>query len=431
MNYCNKRYSPHREWLPKIVLVLFPCWILLQVILLCLYWDFPLHDDAEAYTSIALECIRTNTWYPTGTLHLNAEYLFAPGYINLLIAVGRLAGDLAVIKIVNLFLNVTLALEVYYLARKLFNTQTAYLSLILYCMLYSNWFLAIAPLSDLPFVWCMATSVCAVVYRKWYSLAIAGLLLAAGNWIRPLAIVFLVPLAVYMYTYRYKVREYALTGAFLLLTVFAVGKSTEQRLGAFSFQSTTSGINLAMSSFKEANGLVNFGFMRAEHFRPYISQRDSLTYREKDRMLKELSLQWILDHPYEYLRQIPLKLVVLYSMDTWPERVLPGKGLYDTLPGLTKNPAAFFAFAGGLVLKSLCFYIVLILFIAYLWAERKRYFRKENVFLLVPVLGTLATLPFVVTERYHYPFLPFLIVYAAFFLSERLPKNKKNVSSNT
>lgn len=426
MGHPNRIYGLQPDLLQKILYVVFPCWVFLQVVLLIRYWDFPLHDDAEAYASLVRGCIQADTWYPNVS-HLYSDYIFAPGYLNLWIAIGKLTGDLSAIKLLNLFLNVTLSLEVYYLARKLFDAQAAKWSLLLYCALYSNGFLVIAPLSDLPFVWCMVSAICAVVYRKGYALAAAGILLAAGNWIRPLAVVFLVPLVVYMRGSHYKLREFLLTGSFLCLTVFVIGKATERRLGFFSFQSTTSGFNLAMSSFEGATGLVNFNFSSAEHFRPFSHERDRLTFQEKDRMLLDRSIGWIQEHPWEYLRQIPLKLILLYSIDTWPERVLPGKGLYGTLPGLKEDPPAFLAWAAGMVLKSFFFYCVLFLFLLYLWTGKKHCLRKENSFLLIPLLGTLATLPFVITERYHYPFVPFLILYGAAALSGRLLKNKKNV----
>ncbi len=418
----NNTFHLDKGW--GILCTLFILWVLGQVVLVFLYWDFPLHDDAAAYASLALQCLQENTWYPSSS-HIHDDFIFAPGYINLLILVGKLTGKLAAIKVVNLFFNVTLALEVYYLAQRLFYRDVARWSLVFYILIYSNFYLVIAPLSDLPFLWCVMTAICGILSRKTSSLIVAGILLAAGNWIRPLAVVFILPLFLYMYRERYRLKEYILPVLFFAVTVFTIGITTERRVGNFTFQSSTSGFNLAMSAFEEANGLVNFNFLKAPHFSGFRAQRDSLNYLEKDRMLRDLSVNWIRENPWKYLRQIPTKLAILYSIDTWPERVLPERGMYDRLSEVLKSKRALLAFAIPQIVKSLMYYFVLFLFSLYLWRARKEYLEKENIFLLIPLLGTLSTLVFVVTDRYHYPFLPFFIIYGAYVFSASTWKYRK------
>lgn len=53
----------------------------------------------------------------------------------------------------------------------------------------------------------------------------------------------------------------------LVLTVFLIGQSAKKRTGHFVYQAVSGGYNLAMSSFDEANGLVNFnGFSDPDNY---------------------------------------------------------------------------------------------------------------------------------------------------------------------
>lgn len=406
----------------KILLLLF---LFTQCVIICMNWDFPLHDDAYYYVHYAQECINNNTWYPA-VHNMYDGYIFAPGYVNLLIFLHQLSDNFNVIKIVNLFLNIVLLYEVYYIASRIFNKQIGLFSLLLYMITYSNIVLPITPLSDLPFLFCMVSAVYLVLKNKWYYMIGVGVLIALGNWIRPLAVIYLVTIVAFMLLYKYKWRQYVLLALSLFVTVFIIGKTAENRIGNFVFQSTTSGVNLAMSACDKATGLMNKAFEKDPYYAEFFQYRDNYTYQEKDKKLKELSISWILNHPWKYVRQIPIKIAGLYSMDTWPDRVLPNSGLSQELPKAKGSFTRMTYLIGKLFLKSIVFYGVLFFFLVYVWRHKKQLFQKDNVFLLVPLLGTAVTIIFVVLDRYHYPFMPFIIMYASAAIYERYFLKKEN-----
>ena len=76
-----------------------------------------------------------------------------------------------------------------------------------------------------------------------------------------------------------------------------------------------------------------------------------------------------------------------------------------------------------LALKSIVYYAVLLLFLYYVWTNRRDLLRERNVYLLIPVLGTAVTVLFVITSRYHYPYLFAMTIYAAAAL-DTLVRNK-------
>lgn len=83
----------------------------------------------------------------------------------------------------------------------------------------------------------------------------------------------------------------------------------------------------------------------------------------------------------------------------------------------------------SLALKSIVYYTVLLLFFYYVWTNRRDLLRERNLYLLIPVLGTAVTVLFVITSRYHYPYLFAITIYAAAgldaFIQNELRKNSR------
>lgn len=211
------------------------------------------------------------------------------------------------------------------------------------------------------------------------------------------------------------------------LIVLLIGTKAKERTGYFLYQAVSGGYNLAMSSFDEANGLVNFnGFGDSKNY-IYLGP-EPYTFIERDSLLKAASIKWITENPKQYLSQFPLKLAALYCEDTWSERVKPDMGFRTVLENMENDKKAFVQLAASLVLKSAVYYVVLFLFLCYLWFNRKSFLSKRNIFLLIPFLGTAVTLIFVITSRYHYPYLFMITIYAASALIE-LVNNRRNQGS--
>ena len=137
------------------------------------------------------------------------------------------------------------------------------------------------------------------------------------------------------------------------------------------------------------------------------------TYMERDRLLKEASFRWIRENPLQYVAQIPVKLFALYCEDTWTERVKPDMGFRVVLSEVRGDKWEMAELAAILALKSVVYYFILFFFCYYIWTMRGDWFNRRNVYLLLPLLGTAATVLFVITSRYHYPYLFAITIYAA------------------
>lgn len=294
-------------------------------------------------------------------------------------------------------------------------------------LVYSNLYIPIAMLTDLPFTFLLLTALLLCTSRRLFPILFAGVIIGLANWFRPLAVVFLFAIIVHFIVQKRGWRSYVALFMPLVLTVFLIGQSAKARTGHFVYQAVSGGYNLAMSSFDEANGLVNFnGFSDPDNY--ICLPPGDYTYMERDSLLKRASIRWISEHPFEYISQIPLKLVALYSEDTWTERVKPDMGFRVVLSNVKGNNLKLIELIASLALKSAVYYAVLLLFLYYVWKNRRDLFRERNIYLLIPALGTVVTVLFVITSRYHYPYLFAITIYAAAGL-DTLIQNKLRKNS--
>ena len=147
----------------------------------------PNHDDAQAYVKLASECIARGTWYPD--VHNQYEdFIFGPGYVNLLIGIYHLCGSFSFVRLLNLLMNIAMVFEIRKLAGRMFSNKTGYYAAILYMLIFSNLYAPIAVLTDLPFTFLLLTALLLCNVRRLFPVAVAGVLIAVANWFRPLAI---------------------------------------------------------------------------------------------------------------------------------------------------------------------------------------------------------------------------------------------------
>lgn len=395
--------------------------VLFQVICVFYFDGFELSWDQQSYIDIAKSCISQGQWYPN---HTRIGYAFAPGYVNLLILYYKLFGMFYGFAFVNILMNLALLAEVYFISKKLFSQKTALLAVVLFCLTYSNLFVHIGFFSELPFILCMMTAVAICVCTnklRWYFFA--GIFIALGNWVRPLAVAFLAGILVFIFLRRtFVVRQSLIVVVSAFISITAIGLFSKNSCGLFVFQSTTSGVNLAGSANYKANGLVGFSNKTDPFYIENLpNDYEQLDFIQKDKILRNIAFKWILENPMKYIGTVPLKSAVLFGFDTWSERFQLKDGLSQIRDGKNKNSLVFYCIK--LVLKSLVFYALIALTIYYIWTNRYSLFSYKNAMLWIVVFVIGLTLPFMVTDRYHYPIMPILWIYSAQAISQFFLKN--------
>ncbi|GBU24982.1 hypothetical protein R83H12_01620 [Fibrobacteria bacterium R8-3-H12] len=423
MNFAN--YLKNEKPLLRIALGISVVWIIAQIVLIVCFWDYP-HSkgDAGNYISMAQRCFNNSEWYPMTEDVYPSTWLCAQGLINFLILQLRIFGTTNFNDILNLFLNIAILLEVYYLGKKFFSKSTGLISVIIFCVFYSNLFIVLEPLTELPFLFLCLSALCLVFSGKWKYVIAAALLFALANWFRPLAIIFLFASAVYFFISKAKFYNYIALIIPYILVLFIIGTITEKKIGYFVYQAQTSGYNLLMTSHDNAKGNVDHTIFH-EGGVGFIENRDLLTFAEMDSIWKARAFKWIKEHRIKYIALFFKKIPALYIHDAWP---FSGYWWDETVVmsffSENNNAVSRDIFAKKLLLQALIsipYYLTFLLFFYTLWINRKKLFSVKSIFPIIFITGTIITCIFPVGMRYHYPFMFAVIIYAAWGLSRLDP----------
>ena len=404
--------------LKKITILSTLLLIVVQIILIVKFWDMPQGSDQGEYIKLAQDCLNNGEWYPMEK-HIYSTYFWAPGLINYFILQMKLFGTINLNMIFNLFMNLCIVYEVYWLAKKFFLNRTAYISVIFYNLIYSNFFVIIPAGTEIPFLFLSLTAFCLCLGNKYSHIIIAGLLFAIANWIRPLIVIF-IPVILLLFIYnKYNWRKYLALLSPIFIVLLSIGWLTQHKIGYFCFQSSTSGVNLIMTANDRAYGGVASTLLNDTTNICYIKDADKLTFIEKDSIWKERAINWIIDNPGHYLKLYILKIGGLFVEDSWSDRpILGGAGFVDSVVYGKISYEALLRFI-IMFLKSIVYYFVGVCFIYSLFANRKEIFSQKGWLLLILLFGITSTCLFSVSPRYHYPFLFTIVIWAAYGFEHR------------
>ena len=415
----NKLFSEEKHLL-NVTIVITLIWIVMQAIIIAFFWGTPQFSDPGRYIYDAIQCYNSNKWYPMSE-SIYSHFIWAPGFINYLILQLNLFGTINFNAIFNLFINIAILLEVFYIANKFFSKRTALISVILFCSIFSNSFVVLGANSDLPFLFFCLSALCLIFSGKWKNIFFAAIFLAIANWIRPLAIIFIFAAILYFIFSKAKYYNYLTLIILYISTLFAIGSITEHYTGYFIYQSSTSGFNLIMTYNDEATGAI--GSTEEVHF---IENIDSLTFVERDSIWKEKAVNWIKENPLNsivlYLKKIP----AMYIHDgwaTWSFWELPVAG------EVFSDSSKVAKFRTGFIVKtivSIPYYFTFLLFFYSLFINRKKIININLVLLFVPLIGTLISAIFPAGTRYHYPFMFVIIIFGAWGVNTWIETKKMN-----
>lgn len=420
----------NNKLLPKITYLVFSVWILAQIIVIIYFWGVPQRSDQGLYMRTAEACFQKGEWYPTME-DVYSLYICAQGIINFLILQLRLFGTMNLNVIFNLLMNIGIALEIFYLGKKLFNKQTAYLSVILWCLLYSNLMIVLPAGTEVPFLFLALSAFCLCLQPNTWLMIAAGFIFVIANWVRPLSVIFIFTVVLYMLWQKYSWKNYMGLFVSMAITAFIIGKVTENKIGYFSFQASTSGINLVMTANDKAYGGVATSLVLKDSTNTsYIKNAEQYTFQEKDLIWRSRAIEWIKENPGRYIQLYFLKIGGMYIEDSWSDRpILGGDGFIDSFvveQSVEKNTFKKEVFIRGL--KSLVYYFMLLLCLYSLIVHRKELLSQitgKGILFLLLVVGTLTTCIFTVSPRYHYPILFVVTLFAGYGLDHYLNRKEE------
>ena len=401
----------------RIAKVMIPLWVIIQLIIIVIYWDSPLTGDTIIYHENALASFEQGLWYPND---LNSIIVAEP-LINSLIAQLKLFGTLNTNKIVNLIMNIGILICIFTIAKKLFNERVAYISCILFCLIYSNTLIVIGTRTELPFVLFLLLAL-AVLKPVWWNVMLAGIFMGVAEWYRPLMPVFIPGLILYMFYEKFEKKYYVIFLVALIASVACIGVFNYQQTGKYFVNPSTGGANLFMTANDKAFGGTATHLLRDSDVVPPMPEEYNAL--QKDSVYKVLAKDWIKEHPVNFATLYVKKLGLLFVEDSWPDRAVMQNSGKLSMYITEKDYGSLLGVAVMMVAKSVIYYIVLIIFVISIVRYRKELLSKKGTIVLTLILGTLATCLFVVSPTYHYPYMFAIIIWAAYAIDKELEKHK-------
>jgi uncharacterized membrane protein YhaH (DUF805 family) len=426
-NFINRHFTGRN--LTLAMYIVGTLWIVAQIVVITVFWGKPQYSDSAHYLGLALKSFENDSWYPSAT-NLHDGYIFAPGLVNYLILQLKLFGTFDLNAIFNLVMNIGIAMEVFLIGKNFFGKKTAMIAIVFWCTMYSNLMIVAPAITEILFLFLALSGLCLSLHPKCWTLFLAGIILVLANWVRPLAIFFLLSVLLYMLLKKYKWYYFATLFAAIFASVFTIGALTERRIGNFIYQSTTSGVNLIMTSNDKAYGGVASNLSSDSTSLVYIKDAEEYTFLEKDSIWKHRAIGWIKKHPAKYAMLYVKKVPGLYVEDSWSDRFsIDGKGgfvsNYAIAGKVSKNN--FITEMTWRALKSLIYYLVLLVFCYSIFVHRKKWLSSKGILLFLIVITTLGTCVFSVSPRYHYPMMFAIVLIAAYGAEYFIEKCKKPI----
>lgn len=400
---------------PKIcgIVLLF---ILIQFVIVVVGNPTQMMNDARSYVKLAQHAAMVGHLYPTEP-DLYGSYLFAPGYVNWLTAWFAMGFTEKAPLFVNILFNVGILFEIYYLGSKVFKRIVGRMAALLFMLSITTYASILTLLTEQMFTFLAGLGLCLASTNDKRKILVDGVLIGLANWIRPLGIIYLACIVlmcvVKLVNFRY-IKE--LFGGFVV-TALLIGTVTYSASGIFAFQSSTFGVNLVMAANDYTHGNTSTGSKIFAKGEAGDLSDSGMTFKEKDVYWRNMGFAWIKEHPGAYFGMIPSKFARLYGVDIGFLDVFTGKDGIIQKPEYMKEIVMDFPnlnLLQGVVLYNSVFYLCIFLsavFSAIICIKRKN--RYAICLIGLWVMGTLATLPFPCSSRYHYPYMMIMFILSA------------------
>ena len=380
-----------------------------QLVILFTFGYTP-YPDSEGYLLFANDAVLHSEPYPVTTCLNQYDFLWNVGAINSVALSLYLFHSYVPLLILYSLMKGATAWFFYCVTKKITNQHIAFIALILYIIYPANYGEGTSLLSELPFMFFIMMGLYFSLVRNWFFFG--GMMLAVANWFRPMAIVFLLALIIY-YLLKWQKSGRLLIG--YLVMILIIGSLSYYRTGLFLYQAKSGW--MALTDYSTCHSPESM----------QIKERTDWNVAQKDSAWRSLFFDWLKDHPKEYISQMPRKLVNTYVSDNVNMcTFIPDKAkkeyLYEEVSlGTLIRCFPYYSLIQWLTLLNLFIYYV---FLAMAFASLF-YFKKENCLFAISVivLGTLMLLFVGHGEaRFHIPFMPFIMMLAAVFSSQKIWK---------
>ena len=344
-------------------------------------------------------------------------FLWNIGAINAVVLSLKLFHSVTPLLVVYCLMKGATAALLYQLVKVMSNSRVALVTLLLYVIYPANYGEGTSALSELPFMFFGILGLWGCIVKKMPVLGSASM--AIANWFRPMGIIFLLSVLIYLYFVKRKTLR-PLMG--YVLMVLVIGSLSYLRTGLFLYQAKSGWMALADYSTQHSKKSMA------------VREHDEWNVSQKDVAWQRVFLEWLKEHPEEYVKQMPRKIVNTFVSDnvnmcTFISNKAEKEYMYESvsMPTLLHNFPNYSA-VQWLTFLNLLFYYALLLM-----ALGSLYFFQRESFLLPFSIITLGVLILVVVghgeARFHIPFMPFIMILSATLITTVYEKNNNSANS--
>lgn len=395
----------HRQLIPILIVV----FTVLQLVILAVFGYTP-YPDSDGYRLLAQESLEYGEPYPVRFLLHDYPFLWNIGTINIVTVTLALFHSVVPLLVVYALMKGTTAWMFYALTRKICGAQAALIALIVYLIYPANYGESTSLLSELPFMFFTMLGMYLSIVRN--QSLFGGIMLAIANWFRPMAFVFLLAMLIY-FLFKWRKSLKLLIGYVAMIAL--IGGFTKYRTGLFLYQAKTGWMALTDYS--------------TNHSPKSMEVRDNKEWNvaQKDSAWRSLFIDWVKDHPTEYLKQMPGKLVNTYVSDNVNMcTFIPDKADKEYMYEEVSMQTLLMSFPKLTVTQWLTVINLIIYFAIIVCAFLCLfYYNKPDYLLPICIIG-IGTLMLLVVghgeARFHIPYMPFFIMLSATFINKILWK---------
>ena len=380
-----------------------------------------LYYDSDCYIYFAKDCVAHGEPYPVASEIGSYDFIWNVGSINIVALSLFLFHTVTPLYFIYAILKGLSALLLYKITCHQFDGRVGFTALLLYVLYPANYGESTSFLSELPFIFFILSGIWLALNRK--KTIAGGILIAIANWIRPMGLVFIAAMAVYYLVARQWKNIAKIVVGFAIMIVI-IGSLTWYRTGYFIYQAKTGWM-----------ALLQYSVDTSADNDAWYTDAKGFNSVQKDSLWQKRMAAWIVDHPKDYVAQMPIKLAKTYISDN-PNfcAFMPDKNNSDymynevSMPTLI-NSFPHYTWVQWLTAYNLVYYYALmVLFvIGCVSLIRRRRWTDVAMPLGVVFFGTAILLFFGHGEaRFHIPFMPFIIMIDACWLQYRLLKRAQN-----
>lgn len=401
----------------KLIITIIIVFVIFQITIVFIFGYTP-YPDSNGYIELAKDSLLYGEAYPVSDKINEYSFLWNIGAINIVQLSLYLFDSIIPLLIIYSIIKGITAWMFYEIINTIINKKTAFIALIIYVIYPSNYGESTSVLSELPFMFFCIIGLYLSLKKNKYILG--GSMIAIANWIRPMGLIFILSLIIYLLFIKNKYKIIKPIIGYII-TICFIGCISMVRTGLFLYQAKTGWMALADYSWDNTQNKTKDNNPR------YITKNKGWNVCQKDSAYKSYFLNWFNENTNEYIKQIPYKFLKTYISDnvnmcTFIQDKENKKYMYEEISMKTLiKQFPYYNITQTITIINLLFYYSLIItaFMSF------KFFKKEYHLLplCIIILGTMLLIFVGHGEaRFHIPFMPFIIILSSIYVKNTICK---------